>query len=57
MINKIEFMIDMLGRKLSLKQIEKKYGLYDCVEYYLLIKKEYPQSFIDELVKEVYYND
>lgn len=57
MINKIEFMMDMLGRKLSLSQIEHKYGISDCVGYYMTVKQEYPQSFIDELVKEEYYND
>lgn len=57
MINKIEFMMDMLGRKLSMSDINKKYGLCDCVEYYLKVKNEYPQEFIDNLVRKVYYND
>lgn len=57
MINKIEFMKDMLGRKLSLRAIEQKYNLKDCVETYLTVKQEYPQEFIDQLVREVYYND
>lgn len=57
MINKIEFMMDMLGRKLSLAQIEKKYGLTDCVGYYMTVKQDYPQEFIDNLVRKVYYND
>lgn len=56
-MNKLEFMKDMLGRKLSLRAIEQKYNLKDCVETYMTVKQQYTKEQIDKLVQEVYYND
>lgn len=56
-MNNLEFMKDMLGRKLSLRAIEQKYNLKDCVETYMTVKQQYTKEFINELVRKVYYND
>lgn len=51
-----QFIRDCLGRKLSFKDIEKKYGVDDILTKYLEVKKLYSQDEIDAIFEEVYYN-
>lgn len=51
-----QFIRDCLGRKLSFKDIEKKYGVDDVLTKYLEVKKMYSQEEIDAIFEEVYYN-
>lgn len=51
-----QFIRDCLGRKLSFKDIEKKYGVDDVLTKYLEVKKLYSQEEIDAIFEEVYYN-
>ena len=52
-----QFIRDCLGRKLSFKDIEKKYGIADVLTEYMKVKKLYSQDEIDAIFEEVYYND
>ena len=52
-----QFIRDCLGRKLSFKDIEKKYGIADVLTEYMKVKKLYSQEEIDAIFEEVYYND
>lgn len=51
-----QFIRDCLGRKLSFKDIEKKYGIADVLTEYMKVKKLYSQDEIDAIFEEVYYN-
>ena len=51
-----QFIRDCLGRKLSFKDIEKKYGIADVLTEYMKVKKMYSQEEIDAIFEEVYYN-
>ena len=55
-MNTLEFMRDMLGRKLSLREINEKYNLLDCVDTYMTVKQQYTQEQIDTIINEVYYD-
>lgn len=50
------FLRDCLGRKLSFREIQKKYGVDDVLTKYLEVKKMYSQEEIDAIFEEVYYN-
>lgn len=52
-----QFIRDCLGRKLSFKDIEKKYGVDDVLTKYLEIKQLYSQEEIDYIFEEVYYGN
>ena len=52
-----QFIRDCLGRKLSFKDIEKKYGVDDVFTKYLEVKKMYSQEEIDAIFEEVYYGN
>ena len=52
-----QFIRDCLGRKLSFKDIEKKYGVDDVLTKYLEIKQLYSQEEIDAIFEEVYYGN
>lgn len=52
-----QFIRDCLGRKLSFKDIEKKYCIADVLTEYMKVKKLYSQDEIDAIFEEVYYND
>ena len=52
-----QFIRDCLGRKLSFKDIEKKYGVDDVLTKYLEIKQLYSQEEIDDIFEEVYYGN
>ena len=52
-----QFIRDCLGRKLSFKYIEKKYGVDDVLTKYLEVKKLYSQEEIDAIFEEVYYGN
>lgn len=52
-----QFIRDCLGRKLSFKDIEKKYGVDDVLTKYLEVKKMYSQEEIDAIFEEVYYGN
>lgn len=52
-----QFIRDCLGRKLSFKDIEKKYGVNDVLTKYLEVKKLYSQEEIDAIFEEVYYGN
>lgn len=52
-----QFIRDCLGRKLSFKDIEKKYGIADVLTEYMKVKKLYSQDEIDAIFEDVYYND
>lgn len=52
-----QFIRDCLGRKLSFKDIEKKYGVTDVLTKYLEVKKMYSQEEIDAIFEEVYYGN
>lgn len=56
-MNTLEFIKDMLGRKLSLREINEKYGLLDCVETYMTVKQNYTEEQINNIIKEVYYDE
>lgn len=51
-----QFIRDCLGRKMSFRDIEKKYGVTDVLTKYLEVKKMYSQEEIDAIFEEVYYN-
>ena len=53
-MNKIEFVKDMLGRELSLHQIEKKYNILDAVETYHVIKADLGQEVINNVYNQIY---
>ena len=52
-----QFLRDCLGRKLSFKDIEKKYGVTDVLTEYMKVKELYSQEEVDAIFEEVYYND
>lgn len=56
-MNNEQFIRDCLGRKLSFKDIEKKYGVDDVLTKYLEVKKLYSQEEIDAIFEEVYYGN
>ena len=51
----MDFIRDCLSRNMSLKDIEKKYGVTDVLAEYQKRKGYYTQAQIDEVMKEVYY--
>lgn len=51
------FLRDCLGRKLSFREIQKKYGVDDILTKYLEVKKMYSQEEIDAIFEEVYYGN
>lgn len=53
-MNKIEFVKDMLGRELSLHQIERKYNVLDAVGTYHMIKDELGQEVINNVYNQIY---
>lgn len=52
-----QFIRDCLGRKMSFRDIEKKYGVTDVFTKYLEVKKMYSQEEIDSIFEEKFYND
>lgn len=52
-----QFIRDCLGRKMSFKDIEKKYGVDDVLTKYLEVKQLYSQEEIDRFFEEEFYND
>lgn len=52
-----QFIRDCLGRKMSFKDIEKKYGVTDVLTTYLEVKKMYSQDEIDKMFEEEFYNN
>lgn len=51
------FLRDCLGRKLSFREIQNKYGVDDVLTKYLEVKKMYSQEEIDRIFEEEFYND
>lgn len=51
-----KFIRDCLGRKMSFREIQNKYGVDDVLTKYLEVKKLYSQEEIDAIFEEVYYN-
>lgn len=56
-MDNVEFVKDILGRRLSLRQINEKYGLLDCVETYQSVKQLFTKEQINAIIWEVYYNE
>lgn len=52
-----QFLRDCLGRKMSFRDIEKKYGVRGVLTKYLEVKSLYSQETIDKIFEEEYYND
>lgn len=52
-----QFIRDCLGRKLSFKDIEKKYGVDDVLTKYLEVKKLYSQEEIDSIFESEFYHE
>lgn len=52
-----QFIRDCLGRKMSFRDIKKKYGVTDVLTKYLEVKKMYSQEEIDRIFEEEFYND
>lgn len=53
-MNDLEFIKDLLGRDMSIRNVEQKYNVTDAVEYYMSVKPKY-QDYINDLM-EVYNN-
>lgn len=47
-----QFIRDCLGRKMSFRDIEKKYGVTDVLTKYLEVKKMYSQEEIGSIFEE-----
>lgn len=56
-MDNLQFLKDCMGRKLSIRDIEKKYGVTDVLTKYLEVKKMYSQEEIDEIFEKEFYND
>lgn len=56
-MDNLQFLKDCMGRKLSIRDIEKKYGVTDVLTKYLEVKKMYSQEEIDSIFEEEFYND
>ena len=56
-MDNLQFLKDCLGRKMSFRDIEKKYGVDDVLTKYLEVKKMYSQEEIDEIFEKEFYND
>lgn len=56
-MDNLKFLKDCMGRKLSIRDIEKKYGVTDVLTKYLEVKKMYSQEEIDSIFEEEFYND
>lgn len=54
---KESFIRDCFGRKMSFKDIEKKYGVDDVLTKYLEVKQLYSQEEIGRFFEEEFYND
>lgn len=53
----MEFIKDCLSRNMSLRDIEKKYGVMDVLGEYQKRKQMYSQEQINQVIEEIYYND
>lgn len=53
----MEFIKDCLSRNMSLRDIEKKYGVTDVLTKYLEVKKMYSQETIDKIFEEEFYGE
>lgn len=56
-MDELEFLKDCMGRKMSIRDIEKKYGVTDVLERYLEVKALYSQEEIDKMFEGEFYND
>lgn len=56
-MDNLQFLKDCMGRKMSFRDIEKKYGVTDVLTKYLEVKKMYSQEEIDRIFEEEFYND
>lgn len=52
-----QFIRDCLGRKMSFRDIEKKYGVDDVLTKYLEVKKLYSQEEIDAIFESEFYHE
>lgn len=56
-MDNLQFLKDCMGRKLSIRDIEKKYGVTDVLTKYLEVKKMYSQEEIDRIFEEEFYGE
>lgn len=53
----LSFLKDCLGRKMSFRDIEKKYSVRDVLTKYLEVKQLYSQDEIDAIFEKEFYNN
>lgn len=53
----MEFIKDCLSRNMSLRDIEKKYGVTDVLGEYQKRKQMYSHEQINQVMEEVYYGN
>lgn len=56
-MDNLKFLKDCMGRKLSIRDIEKKYGVTDVLTKYLEVKKMYSQETIDKIFEQEFYGE